>query len=346
MRVSASIQLAWEMAGREAVAGNFDEIAPEHFCLSLLKLSELPVDEAGKIDFNAGPARELATEVRALRREIESRSIDSTEARRELRRRLGSGGKDFEGGDLHRSPESRRLFDATVRRLDDAGGNTLEPVHLFIEIMEAPSAIIAEVFSSAVGPSGTDVRMTPALDAFAADLTSQARGNDLADVEGRDAECQAVLSDLARPDGGCIFLITDSDPAARAVVQAVAHGAGNSEAPKGVGGIRIMDATALVPYGSNSTDTIDQLREGLREASEASGVVVVLPAIQAPNPEGGSDPWADLVATVVTRGSPRCIGRFTQDAWDLWVDLDPAWKQRGQVVWVQEEAAGDIPWEL
>jgi len=346
MRVSASVQLVWELAGREAVAGKFDEIAPEHFCLALLKLSELPVDEAGEMDFSEGPARELAKEVRALRREIESRSIDSSEARRELRQGLGSGGKDFEGGDLHRSQESRRLFDATVERLDDAGGDTLEPIHLFVELMESPSEIIAEVLSSAIGPSRTDVRMTPVLDAFAADLTSQARGDDLADVEGRDSECQAVLSDLARPDGGCIFLVTDSDSAARAVVEAVALGAGSPEAPKGVGGYRMMDATAVVPYGADSADAIDRLREGLREAGEASGVIVVLPAIQAQNPEGGSDLWADLVATVVTRGSPRCIGRFTRDAWESWVDFDPAWKQRGQVVWVEEEAAGDIPWEL
>ncbi|MCP4897997.1 MAG: hypothetical protein GY906_13575, partial [bacterium] len=145
MRVSASIQLVWQMAGREAAAGQFEEITPEQFCLALLKFSELPVDEVGEIGLDANAARELASEVRALRRELEGRSVDSTTIRRALRRTLGSGGRPFEGGELHRSQASRDLFDATARRIDDAGGDTLEPIHLFSELMEQPTEVIAEL---------------------------------------------------------------------------------------------------------------------------------------------------------------------------------------------------------
>ncbi|MCP4901532.1 MAG: hypothetical protein GY906_31595, partial [bacterium] len=251
-------------------------------------------------------------------------------------------GRPFEGGELHRSQASRDLFDATARRIDDAGGDTLEPIHLFCELMEQPTEVIAELFSSAIGQSGTDVRATPILDAFATDLTRQAEQQELEQITGRNAERQAILEVLARPDGGSIFLITDSDSAAQAVVHAVAHGV---VARKQGRRMRIVDVTAKVPYGAGGSDTIEQLRMGLNEAGENPGVITVLPTIQAP-PQPDNDPWADLVAMVMDRGAPQCICRFTCTSWESWVHLDPAWKKRGRAIWVQEQRPTEVPWEL
>ena len=107
MKVSASIELVVQLAGQEAIAGRHKEIEPEHVCLALLKLAELPVEEADKIAPGSSAARELAAEVGAVREELQVRGVDTTEIRRRLRRTLGRGRNAYEGGPMHRSPAGR-----------------------------------------------------------------------------------------------------------------------------------------------------------------------------------------------------------------------------------------------
>lgn len=109
MKVSASIELSWQLAGREAIAGEFGQIEPEHFFAAVLKLAELPVEDVGNFAPGANVARELAAEVNTIRQELESRSIDSIRVRRALRARLGKGGAPYDGGENHRSQASKDL---------------------------------------------------------------------------------------------------------------------------------------------------------------------------------------------------------------------------------------------
>lgn len=345
MKVSASIQLVWEMAGRETVAGGFEEISPEHFCLALLKFAELPVDEIGASELGAGAAQELAADVERLRRELQKRSIDSTKKRRELRRRLGTGGREYQGGEIHRSQASRKLFDDAARRVDDAGGDTLEPIHLFNQLMESPSDALARIFGTAAGSTGTDVRTTPILDAFAEDVSEKAREGELRPAEDRTAECKAVLEALGQSGPGLVFLVTDSESAARAVLRGLAHAVLTPDAPRGTRRARILDATRHTPYGPNGASFIGQLKKGLDEAHGLPGLIVVLPDVQEFD-KRTPDPWASFLAANSALETPRCITRFSRNSYESWIRQDPAWKQHGRVVWVLEHGADSVPWEL
>ena len=71
MKVSASTELVWQLAGQEAMVRQFEKIEPEHFCIALLKFSEIPVEEVEKIAPGAEVARAMSVSWRL--RLIESR---------------------------------------------------------------------------------------------------------------------------------------------------------------------------------------------------------------------------------------------------------------------------------
>ena len=98
MKASVSIELLWQLAAQEAIVGEFAEIEPEHFFAAMLKFAELPVEELGHLVRGGRVPRELATEVDSVREELDSREIDSTRVRRELRARLGKGGNPYHWG--------------------------------------------------------------------------------------------------------------------------------------------------------------------------------------------------------------------------------------------------------
>ena len=85
MKVSASIELIWNLAARESIAGCFPEIGAEHFLQALLKFAELPVEDLDKVAAGPDAARLLAGEVQNVRAELAGRKIESTECRRRLR---------------------------------------------------------------------------------------------------------------------------------------------------------------------------------------------------------------------------------------------------------------------
>ena len=114
MKTSAAMDLVWQMATQEAIAGEFGEIESEHFLAAILKFAELPVVQMGNLVPVADVAREITADVGKIRDELKRRAIDTTHSRRELRARLGRGGRPYDGGQLHRSQAGRELFDAAA----------------------------------------------------------------------------------------------------------------------------------------------------------------------------------------------------------------------------------------
>ena len=91
MKVSASVELVWQIAAREAKAFHFGAIEPEHFCMAVMKLAELPVPPAQELAAEAEAARDLARDVAAVRRLLQDRNLDGKQTRRAIRARVGKG---------------------------------------------------------------------------------------------------------------------------------------------------------------------------------------------------------------------------------------------------------------
>ena len=346
MRVSASIELLMQMAAQEAIAGEFGEIAPEHLLMALLKLSELPVQEVGKIAPGAEVVRQLAVEVDALRNELAGRSIDSTDARRRLRGVLGNGGQHYEDGPMHRSPACREIFDEAAKLADEVDSETLEAIHLLRAVLASPTPAVKQVLGGALGPKVPKPTETPLLNEHGKDLTRLATEGELREVSGRQAECRVLIEVLGQKKSRGILLVSESNGAARSVVEAVAHVIAGRDCPPELKGRRVIDINPQRSAGKKATETMDLVTRQLAEAAKAPEVILVVPAIED-DTEGEKDSrWPEQLKTALSRGGLRCICQVAPSAYRTQMEKDRQWRRFATTVWVHDQASNEIPTEL
>jgi len=345
MKIGASVELVWQLAGQEAIAAEFKEILTEHFFAALLKFSELPLEEVEKIGAGAEVVKAITADIVAVREEVESRSIDSTRVRRELRSVLGRGGSPYDGGQMHRSQAARDMCDAAARLADDSGGDTLMARHLFQAILAAATPAINRVLGDAASAKAVKRSKTPLLDECGEDLSRLAADGKLLPVPGRQAECKAVGAALGRRDCSVVLLATESDAAAREVAGAMAHAAAQKDAPAALKGARIVDVTG-VSAGADTLESLQRLQNVLAEAGSAGNVILFVPGIEAPPDAKKPGDWAGILQAAAVKGSPRCICRIAPEACRRWAQKDPVWKRMAQAIWIREERQNDVPIEL
>ena len=355
MKMAASIELIWQLAAQECIAGMFKEVMPEHFWMALMKFAELPVEEVEKIAPGAEVARELAGEVTVVRDELEARGIDSTRVRRDLRATLGKGGGHFDGGRMHRSEAARDLFDAAAKLADDAGSETLGSNHLLEALLASPTDAMAKVLGDVVGPRVAKPSKTPLLNECGHDLTQMAADGKLEKVSGRQAECRALLHALGQKDRKSVLLICDSDDAVRSVVTAAAAAIAGKDCSREVKGRRIVDVTSLEnAYDLAGLRDLDQfvsevrsrMEKLLAEAAAAKDVILFGSTIDAKSDDERMSEWGELVKTALERGSVQCVCRVAQSAYHKWVQKDPRWGRLAQAMWIHDDKEREVPSEL
>lgn len=351
MKVSASIELVWQLAGQEAIAGKFKEIEPEHFCMALLKFSELPVEEVDKIAPGAEVAKELAADVTAVREELDARSVDTPRARRELRKQVGKGDSPNDGGQMHRSKASRELIDAAAALADEAGSETLAPCHVLAAILASPSEAMAAALGDGDEAGASKMAKLPHLAQHGRDLVQMARDGKLLPAKGRQAEGRALVRALAESDKKGILLVTNDDATAMQAADEAAAAIASKQCPASLKRHRIVDVTSIESLSGERAGEGGNAFEGVveklvAEAASVEGLVLVWPAIQAERGAKGISCWGQLLRTTLAGGEVRCICRIAQLAYHKWVEQDSAWRRLVHVMWIRDEARGDIPDEL
>jgi ATP-dependent Clp protease ATP-binding subunit ClpA len=342
MRVSASIELVWQLAGQECIAGEFKEIEPEHFCMALLKFSELPVEEVDKVAAGAEVARELSNEVAAVRAELEDRSIGATGVRRLLRKRKGKGGCEFEGGRMHRSQASRDLFDAAAALADEAGSETLSAIHILEALLTSPTDAMADVLGNAAGSKPPKPSDIPLLAEHGRDLTQLAADGELAQVTDRQAECKALLQNLAHEERKSVLLLSDSKKTVDAIVSALAQTIAAGDIPSSMKRKRIIDVTGIVSgKGDYGVDLMEKL---LTEAASAPNVILIAPPLQSSAGDNKSGSWLAMAEVAMTEQKSQLICRIAPEFCEAEHAIN--WGRIAFTMRLQEKAHDDIPWEL
>ncbi len=353
MKVSASIELVWQLAAQEAIASEFGEIQPDHFLAGLLKFAELPVEDVNKIAPEAEVAKQLAEEVKTLREDLGTRSIAGTRVRRELRAKLGKGGHPHDGGRMHRSQACRELFAAAAKLAADKGSESLMVQHLFTEILASPTPIMAQVFAQA-GRSGEPVKSkTPLLDRHGIDLTRQASAGKEPPTLKREPEVRAVLNVLGAKEKVSVFLICGDKKAACVIAVGVAQAIADKRVPSSLKGKRLIDLTAWTKDAEMSDvyDVVEAVRrdvEGMiTEAAGTRDILYFGDWKGTPRKGETSPPEMEAAKAAMRRTPLQCIFNLSPDAYRCYVEKDPVWKRIGHPLWVREsELRGDIPDEL
>lgn len=345
MKVSASIELIWQMAGREAVAAEFKEIEPEHFLMALLKYSETPVAEVEKLGAGAEAVKALRADIEALTLELSERNVDAGVLRRELRTVLGKGSTPYKGGSLHRAPATRELFDKAARAAADAGSDTLMGCHVLTTLLESPTPALAQVLAMTRGVKAEGESPSPRslLSEHGKDVNRLVRKQRLASGDERMAEAKAVLGVLEQRVRNSVFLATDDGETARQVVFALARLLSSKEVPLPLKGKRIIDLSNLSKGESSPDGGNDLLEKVLVEASGTQGFVLYLPAVFTGEQAPAS--WAETLGPLASDGKLQFLARIPAPA-RLRVERDAFWRKVARVVSIGARTADEIPFEL
>jgi len=348
MKISASIELVMQLAGQEAMAGRFGEIEPEHILAGILKFSELPINDIGKLIPVAGVAKQLSMEIYAVQHELASRALDSTQIRRKLRTQMGRGTSPYEGKAIHRSQASRKVFDVAAKLAEDSRSSALTPRELLETLLIAPTKNIEKVLGDAVGPRASRKPKTPLLDKQGKNLAAADTNATLLKVTNRSVECKALVRALTQGDCQSILLISDSDRTVREVVTELSNETSKKDAPLDFRDRQIKDLTGIQLDSHSEPQTIEQQDQLFAEAADARSVILFLPpiTIDAGQTSTKVSEQVDLLKKSLQKYSVQCIFRVTPLAYHEWIQKDLEWKRLAQVMWIHDEVTGDIPREL
>lgn len=337
MKLSASTELLWQLAGKEAIAAKFKEIEPEHFWMALLKFAELPVEQTEKIAAGAEAAKQLAADVRTLRDALAKRNIDCTRARREIRAKLGQGKHAFDGGQIHRAPASRDLFDAAARMADEMN-EVITPNHLFQALLIAPSDYVREVLGEAAQASKLPLANTPLLNEHHKDLNDPS-----GHWQEREVEKNALVQALAQPKCRCVFFVSDNDRHVSSVVFNLAHTL--SKCAETLKDHPVFNLVALKPAGQGENELLDLWERLFAEATGTHKAILYIPPLEM-SEESRVREWLHVVKEWLGKGGFRCVGRISPEVYLKWIKPDPAWRSLSQSMWIQRESQMELPREL
>jgi len=344
MKVSASIELVWQLACREAIAGRQESIAPEHFCMALLKLAELSSEQFARMSPNGDRiAGELTRDAEAIRNTLEGGGLSSRQARRQLRKAVGKGEVAYDGGQMHRSDSSRVLFDDAARLADESGSATLTPEHLFSALTAKPTRLIGEIVL--VDGKGLPVagQQPGLLSEWGTDLTALAKRGELGGAYGRAAEAKAILKALQAPRRIGVFLVSEGELQAREAMHSLARAAADTRSATGVKRWRVVDLTMKSAPTTPECSTVAVLQQLFADAAHIEDLVLRVPDIRDMN--DGKE-MLTLLKTGSASTRPAWICAIDEAVYRQRIQQDAYWRSAATAILLQQDIGQGIPDEL
>jgi hypothetical protein len=137
IEIHPSVYLAWNIANIEACLSGNPRIEPIHFVLATLIIIDGMFEEvANKMELSPETIREVFDIAAGCRSLLEMTDDEITKARRAIRKALRDPASADEITMLHRSGESRFIFQRAGRRTIEADTVQLTLRHLFEEIVQ------------------------------------------------------------------------------------------------------------------------------------------------------------------------------------------------------------------
>ena len=258
-----------------------------------------------------------------------------------MRSQFGKGDAAYDGGRMHRSSASRDLFDAAARLADDAGSETMTALHMLKALLTSPTPVMAGVLEGAAGPRAPKPSETPLLEQYGRDLTQMARDGELKEVTERQAECKALLRNLAREPRQSVVLGCDSKRVVDAVVSAAAQAIAAGDVPAALKRKRLIDVTGTTWRGETGPDRMQLIAE----AAGAADVILVAPPLKAPAEDAAPDAWWAIAEQAMKDASAQMICRADAAVCES-AEGDVRWAKVARVMRLQDTTQDEIPWEL
>lgn len=349
MKLSASIQLIWQLAGQETKAGQFEEIQPEHFCMALLKFAELPEAQIGKLGLDATATNALVSEITGVRQVIAEHGLSGTSVRRALRARLGNGGCPSHPNKIHRAQVTRDLFEAATRSAADAGAETLTASHLLRQVLRSPTPALAQVLGNAGGVHGVLAVKPPQpslLDRFGANLTALAAQRKLPATAGCEAECKVLIQVVSHKERKSVLLAGQVHDMGRNVAVAAACFLARSSPTSPIKQRQIFEVRQPQVLETDENAWLDAWEKLFAEAASVKDAILLLPSLDELETIGQVAEWLGLLRKALEKRTVQFICRASIPTWNRWRQKDKKIERLVQVIWLQDASLKSVPREL
>jgi len=343
MDIDPALQAVWAIASTEACLSGSAEIRPIHFVLAVLKvLDDAFHRDAEQMGFSKEAISQITLATSDGRALLGLPEEKLTSARRRLRKALQANAKPGELKMLHRSEESRQLFQSAAKRANDGQVQNISLLHFIESLLTDLPKEAAPYLQGTDTPEKDDSveETTKLLGKIGRDVTALAREGRLATVVGRKQEMTLLARYLQRTSKRNVLLTGEAGVGKTAIVEGLAQRLTAEDAPEFLRGWRIIqvnvaDLVAGTMYRGQMEERLQTL---LKEAISDPNLIVFFDEIHLvmkTGSGGGAMDIANILKPALARDDIRCIGATTTEEFERHIKSDSALMRRFQILRVQ-----------
>lgn len=297
---------------------------------------------------------------------LEKLDIDPKQVSQMLDSFIGSVNKVQGGNEIYFSSDLQKLLSKATdieKKFDD---EYLSVEHLLLAQFEVSSPIVRNLsnipnydkksFEKAIRSIRGSSRVTSdspedtyeALSKYGRDLVSEVANGKVDPVIGRDDEIRRVMTILARKTKNNPILVGDPGVGKTAIVEGLAWRIFKGDVPETLKDKTIwsLDVGSLIAGAQYRGQFEDRLKAVMKEVEKSSGkIILFIDEIHTligagATGEGGMDA-ANILKPALARGELHCIGATTINEYRKYIEKDPAFARRMQLVNVGEPTTED-----
>ncbi len=273
----------------------------------------------------------------------------------------GNGAEVFFGTDV------QNLLYQAGKIEKDWGDEYMSVEHLLLAQFRTKAAIVTRLssiphydpksFEKAIGEIRGSAKVTSdrpeetyeALSKYGRDLVSEVASGKVDPIIGRDDEIRRVMTILSRKTKNNPILIGDPGVGKTAVVEGLAWRIFKGDVPESLKDKTVweLDVGALIAGAKYRGEFEDRLKAVMREVAKSEGRIILfideihtLIGAGATGDEGSLDA-ANILKPALARGELHCIGATTINEYRKYIEKDPAFARRMQMVMVDEPTIAD-----
>ena len=335
------------LAKEEAKRFNHDYIGTEHILLGLVREGE-------------GVAAAV----------LENLGLSSEKIRMEVEKLVQTGPSTVISGDIPFTPKAKKVMELAMDEAISLGHNYVGTEHLLLGLLREGEGVASQVLinlgldlnkvrnevmrllgsatpdfgilppgKAGAMSRGAGARKTPALDAFARDLTELAKQNKLDPVIGRKNEIERVIQILSRRTKNNPVLLGEAGVGKTAIVEGLAQRIIAGEAPEILRNKRILilDLALMVAGTKYRGQFEERIKAVMDEIKRAEDLIIFIDELHTLVGAGGAEGAIDasnILKPALSRGEIQCIGATTLDEYRKYIEKDAALERRFQIIMV------------
>ncbi|MBW6491493.1 MAG: ATP-dependent Clp protease ATP-binding subunit [Lentimicrobium sp.] len=353
-KISLGIQVAWEIAAKEAVYSGYNEIEPEHFLLGILKLTDI-ANKLNKVypSLSEEIAAEIKKEAEPIQQVFNVLKYDITGLRRSFRELLKKESSNEKDEVLHRSKASKDLFEQLFS--GKYSNNPPNMLHFILLLLESNNKKISlhadklkitnndllEKLKGKLKNTNTNSLNSLLISQVGRNLSILASEGKLKPVIGREKEIRDLARVLLQKEKKNALIIGEAGVGKTAVVEGLALAILSGNVPeilksKIIIEISMSNIVAGTKYRGEFEGKVKKIIDELKQHNEIVLFIDEIHTVVGAGSTGGAEDASNMLKPAMARGEIQLIGATTIKEYRKYIEKDSAFERRFQILKIDE----------